>query len=88
MYGKEAGKPLSPYLKAKRPAGSVSPRLSLTCILEVSYTTFRGWILLYTPLAGINVLFDFDVDGDVGVDPDFMTLQFSQAGLGLPAKVR
>ncbi|KAG8883883.1 hypothetical protein FRB97_005721 [Tulasnella sp. 331] len=34
----------------------------------------------------ISVLFGFDIDGDVGVDPDFMTLQFGQAGLGLPAK--
>lgn len=37
---------------------------------------------------GIGGLFDFDVDGDVGVDPNYMTLWFSQPGLGLPSKVR
>ncbi|KAG8919503.1 hypothetical protein FRC02_001598 [Tulasnella sp. 418] len=35
---------------------------------------------------GIPALFWFEVDGDAGVDPDFMTLQFYQEGLGLPAK--
>lgn len=36
---------------------------------------------------GIGGLFDIDIDGDVGVDPNFMTLWFSQPGLGLPSKV-
>ncbi|KAG8995664.1 hypothetical protein FRB94_008889 [Tulasnella sp. JGI-2019a] len=35
---------------------------------------------------GVSVLFGFDIDGDVGVNPDFMTLLFSQDGLGLPSK--
>ncbi|KAF4608964.1 hypothetical protein EYR40_001317 [Pleurotus pulmonarius] len=35
---------------------------------------------------GIDALFSFDVEGDVGVDPNFMTLWFSQPGLGLPSK--
>lgn len=43
-------------------------------------------ILMY--FVGIGGLFDFDVDGDVGVDPNYMTLWFSQPGLGLPSKVR
>lgn len=36
---------------------------------------------------GISVLFAMYIDGDAAVDPDFMTLQFTQDGLGLPAKV-
>ncbi|KAG8900288.1 hypothetical protein FRB99_006143, partial [Tulasnella sp. 403] len=36
--------------------------------------------------AAVPVFFWFDIDGDAAVDPDFMTLQFSQAGLGLPSK--
>ncbi|TFK55167.1 metalloprotease [Heliocybe sulcata] len=35
---------------------------------------------------GIDALFDFSIDGDVAVDPNFMTLWFSQPNLGLPAK--
>jgi endothelin-converting enzyme len=35
---------------------------------------------------GIDALFSFDVDGDSGVDPNAMTLWFSQPGLGLPSK--
>jgi endothelin-converting enzyme len=38
-------------------------------------------------VVGINALFSFDVDGDSGVDPNAMTLWFSQPGLGLPSKV-
>ena len=37
---------------------------------------------------GIDGLFSFDIDGDVGSDPNFMTLWFSQPSLGLPAKVK
>ena len=37
--------------------------------------------------AGIDGLFSVDIDGDVGTDPNFMTLWFSQPSLGLPAKV-
>lgn len=36
---------------------------------------------------GIGGLFNFDIDGDVGVDPNFMTLWFFQPDLGLPSKV-
>lgn len=36
---------------------------------------------------GIGGLFNFDIDGDVGVDPNFMTLWFYQPDLGLPSKV-
>ncbi|KAF8905965.1 hypothetical protein CPB84DRAFT_536278 [Gymnopilus junonius] len=35
---------------------------------------------------GIEGLFSFDVDGDVGVDPNHLVLWFSQPGLGLPSK--
>ncbi|EPQ58373.1 Metalloprotease [Gloeophyllum trabeum ATCC 11539] len=35
---------------------------------------------------GIGALFEFDIDGDVAVDPNFMTLWFSQPSLGLPSK--
>lgn len=39
-------------------------------------------------LAGIDGLFSIDIEGDVGTDPNFMTLWFSQPSLGLPSKVR
>jgi endothelin-converting enzyme len=35
---------------------------------------------------GIGALFDFSVEGDVGVDPNYMVLWFAQPSLGLPAK--
>lgn len=44
-------------------------------------------MLALTVATGIDVLFEFDVDGDVGVDPNQMMLWFSQSGLGLPSKV-
>lgn len=37
---------------------------------------------------GIGALFAADIEGDVGVDPNFMTFYFSQPSLGLPSKVR
>ncbi|KDQ60672.1 hypothetical protein JAAARDRAFT_708451 [Jaapia argillacea MUCL 33604] len=40
----------------------------------------------YLHSRGIGALFDFDIDGDVGVDPNHMTLWFSQPSLGLPSK--
>ena len=36
---------------------------------------------------GIDGLFEIEIDGDVGEDPNLMTLWFSQPNLGLPAKV-
>ncbi|KAL5532721.1 hypothetical protein ACEPAF_4495 [Sanghuangporus sanghuang] len=35
---------------------------------------------------GIGGLFSFDIDGDVGIDPNFMSLWFYQPDLGLPSK--
>ncbi|KAF7359341.1 Endothelin-converting enzyme 1 [Mycena sanguinolenta] len=35
---------------------------------------------------GVDALFSFSVEGDVGVDPNYMALWFDQASLGLPAK--
>ncbi|KAJ7470279.1 hypothetical protein FB451DRAFT_1176346 [Mycena latifolia] len=35
---------------------------------------------------GIDALFSFEIEGDIGVDPNFMTLWFDQADLGLPSK--
>ncbi|KAF8522224.1 Metalloprotease [Hysterangium stoloniferum] len=35
---------------------------------------------------GVNALFQVDVEGDVGVDPNAMTLWFNQPELGLPSK--
>src|ERR1700683_5224650 len=37
-------------------------------------------VLLIVLLVGIDALFSFDVDGDSGVDPNAMTLWFSQPG--------
>lgn len=38
-------------------------------------------------LIGVGALFSFDIEGDVGVDPNQMVLWFSQPDLGLPSKV-
>ena len=38
-------------------------------------------------MPGITALFDTDIEGDAGRDPNDMTLWFSQPSLGLPAKV-
>ncbi|TFK42726.1 hypothetical protein BDQ12DRAFT_676709 [Crucibulum laeve] len=35
---------------------------------------------------GIDSLFSFDIEGDVGVDPNHMVLWFSQPSFGLPSK--
>ncbi|KAI3608021.1 endothelin-converting enzyme 1 [Moniliophthora roreri] len=35
---------------------------------------------------GVGGLFSFDIEGDVGVDPNHMVLWFSQPSLGLPSK--
>ncbi|PPQ78520.1 hypothetical protein CVT25_011792 [Psilocybe cyanescens] len=35
---------------------------------------------------GIDGLFSFEIEGDVGVDPNHMVLWFNQPGLGLPSK--
>ncbi|KAJ3533585.1 hypothetical protein NM688_g7264 [Phlebia brevispora] len=42
--------------------------------------------IAYLHSRGIDGLFAIDIDGDVGKDPNFMTLWFSQPNLGLPAK--
>ncbi|EIW85424.1 Metalloprotease [Coniophora puteana RWD-64-598 SS2] len=42
--------------------------------------------LAYVHSRGVGGLFEFSIDGDVGVDPDKMTLWFNQPSLGLPAK--
>lgn len=46
-----------------------------------------GRFLEFKTSPGVDALFEFYVDGDAGVDPNAMTLWFSQASLGLPAKV-
>lgn len=42
--------------------------------------------LAFVHARGIEGLFDFDIDGDVGEDPNAMTLWFSQPSFGLPSK--
>ncbi|CAG7846629.1 Neprilysin {ECO:0000269/PubMed:15283675, ECO:0000269/PubMed:8168535}; AltName: Full=Atriopeptidase; AltName: Full=Common acute lymphocytic leukemia antigen; Short=CALLA; AltName: Full=Enkephalinase; AltName: Full=Neutral endopeptidase 24.11; Short=NEP; Short=Neutral endopeptidase; AltName: Full=Skin fibroblast elastase; Short=SFE; AltName: CD_antigen=CD10 [Serendipita indica DSM 11827] len=42
--------------------------------------------LAYLHSRGVGALFGFDIDGDIGVDPDKMTLWFWQPELGLPSK--
>jgi endothelin-converting enzyme len=44
-------------------------------------------VILIACSVGIGALFSFDVDGDSKVDPNAMTLWFSQPELGLPSKV-
>ena len=43
---------------------------------------------MYICPTGVGALFAFYVDGDAGVDPNAMTLWFTQPTLGLPSKVR
>ncbi|KAJ8517324.1 hypothetical protein ONZ45_g5490 [Pleurotus djamor] len=52
-----------------------------------SQDTLRGLTdaLSYLHSIGIGGLFSFDVEGDVGVDPNFMTLWFNQPRFGLPS---
>ena len=38
-------------------------------------------------MKGIGSLFSYTIDGDVGNDPNLMTLWISQPNLGLPSKV-
>jgi predicted metalloendopeptidase len=40
-----------------------------------------------TSNTGIPALFEFGIEGDVAVDPNFMILWFQQPSLGLPSKV-
>ncbi|KAJ7724074.1 hypothetical protein DFH07DRAFT_871903 [Mycena maculata] len=60
--------------------------------LEVSATQSEDKLSGLTPAMaflhsrGIDALFSFVIDGDIGVDPNFMTLWFDQASLGLPSK--
>ncbi|PSR94067.1 hypothetical protein PHLCEN_2v4495 [Hermanssonia centrifuga] len=42
--------------------------------------------IAYLHSRGIDGLFSIDIDGDVGEDPNLMTLWFSQPSLGLPSK--
>lgn len=42
--------------------------------------------LAYLHSQGINALFSFDIEGDVGKDPNHMVLWFSQPSLSLPSK--
>jgi endothelin-converting enzyme len=40
----------------------------------------------YMHSRGLGALFSFDIEGDVGVDPNHLVLWFSQPSLGLPSK--
>ncbi|KAG9105242.1 hypothetical protein FRC07_009462, partial [Ceratobasidium sp. 392] len=40
----------------------------------------------YLHSRSVDVLFQFGIDGDAGLDPDLMTLQFNQGGTELPSK--
>jgi len=54
------------------------------CSLQVLSLLFLCPLLI----SDVQVLFEIGIDGDAGVDPDFMTLWISQSELGLPSKVR
>ncbi|KAF9520534.1 hypothetical protein BS47DRAFT_639027 [Hydnum rufescens UP504] len=43
-------------------------------------------VLAYLHSLDLSILFSLDIEGDIGVDPNFMTLWFSQSPLGLPSK--
>ena len=50
------------------------------CSIRVSYS------VIICP-TGVDALFKFYVEGDAGIDPNAMTLWFTQPSLGLPSKV-
>ncbi|KZT68178.1 zincin [Daedalea quercina L-15889] len=54
-------------------------------ILEKKITGLTAAIA-YLHTRGIGGLFETSIEGDVGADPNFMTLWFSQPELGLPSK--
>lgn len=47
----------------------------------------RGLVLILLHIVGIGALFGFEIEGDVGVDPNHMVPWFNQPSLGLPSKV-
>ncbi|KAJ3804396.1 peptidase family M13-domain-containing protein [Lentinula aff. lateritia] len=55
---------------------------------ETEKSTFQGLTaaLAYMHSRGLGALFSFDIEGDVGVDPNHLVLWFSQTSLGLPSK--
>lgn len=57
---------------------------------EIEENAFQGLTaaLAYMHSRGLGALFSFDIEGDVGVDPNHLVLWFSQPSLGLPSKVR
>lgn len=61
--------------------------LLVTCTPEASVVFRRVQSFFNVRAAGVDALFEFFVDGDAGVDPNVMTLWFTQPTLGLPSKV-
>ncbi|GAW06292.1 endothelin-converting enzyme 1 [Lentinula edodes] len=55
---------------------------------ETEKNAFQGLTaaLAYMHSRGLGALFSFDIEGDVGVDPNHLVLWFSQPSLGLPSK--
>lgn len=53
----------------------------------VSLRKFDTKVHVENRMTEIPALFELEVEGDVGTDPNFMTLWFSQPSLGLPSKV-
>lgn len=79
------------HIEISVPSNTEEPK-GLTAAL--AYLHSRGWCTRISvdaetdvDAAGIEGLFEIEIDGDVGEDPNLMTLWFSQPSLGLPAKV-
>ncbi|KAF5391824.1 hypothetical protein D9757_001795 [Collybiopsis confluens] len=55
---------------------------------DLEKAKFKGLTaaLAYMHSRGLGALFSFDIEGDVGVDPNLLVLWFSQTSLGLPSK--
>ncbi|KAE9406756.1 zincin [Gymnopus androsaceus JB14] len=55
---------------------------------EEEENKFKGLTaaLAYMHSRGLDALFSFGIEGDVGVDPNYLVLWFSQPSLGLPSK--
>ena len=73
--------------------GDDKEREGLTAALAFLHSRGDEYLLklvLSYPLTshtGIHALFEFGVEGDAGLDPNFMILWFQQPSLGLPSKV-
>ncbi|KAF9567593.1 zincin [Agrocybe pediades] len=80
-------KPLSHLVKTVRDLFGGN-KTDVTSADTVSLTHDKGLTaaVAFLHSRGVPALFDFNIEGDVGVDPNHMILWFNQPELGLPSK--